>query len=151
MRTIALLALALAACSAAPQRGPGGAEAVRLERVVDGDTIVVSVAGRTERVRLIGIDTPERGECFFAEAARHLRSLLDGRDVRIKRDVSERDRYGRLVRYVFAGDEHVNETMVADGYAAAFTYPPDVANARRFVALQREARAEGRGLWGACR
>ncbi|MBI4728568.1 MAG: thermonuclease family protein [Acidobacteria bacterium] len=141
-----------------PSEGPmsappavGSAEA-RLVRIVDGDTIRVVVGGREERVRLIGIDTPERDECFFREATEHLRSLILGRPLRMARDVSERDPYGRLLRYLWADGRFVNAVMVADGYANAATYPPDVAHAAEFVVLQRAARTAERGLWapGAC-
>lgn len=131
----------------------GGGERVTLVRITDGDTIRVDAGGREERVRLIGIDTPERDECYFREATEHLRSLLEERPLTMVRDVSDRDRYGRLLRYLYVDGRFVNALMVRDGYASAATYPPDVAHAPELVAAEREARLAGRGLWapGACR
>jgi micrococcal nuclease len=99
-------------------------------------------------VRLIGIDTPERDRCFFEAATQRMRALVGGKRVRLDRDVSETDRYGRLLRYVYSGTTFVNSAMVREGYASAATYPPDVAHAVEFVALQRAARVAKRGLWG---
>lgn len=121
-------------------------------RVVDGDTIVVGIGGaRGTKVRLIGIDTPERDECFYRAATMKMRSLVEGKRVRLVRDVSETDRFGRLLRYVYIGDVFVNAAMVSEGFASAATYPPDVAHAIGFVRLERAARAAKRGLWaGGC-
>jgi micrococcal nuclease len=124
-------------------------------RIIDGDTIEVSVDARTERVRLIGIDTPETKGATAAEGAlatESTRGLLQGRTVVLERDVSERDRYGRLLRYVWLhgdGWTLVNEEIVRRGFAQTATYPPDVRYAEAFLAAEREAREAGRGLWGA--
>jgi micrococcal nuclease len=158
VRAIRLLVLAALAAFAAtsPVRSPAPVRApaiapdaapVSLVRVIDGDTIVVRVEGRIERVRLIGIDTPERDECYFREATVHLTRMLDDRRLTLERDVSERDRYGRLLRYLYADGRFVNAAMVRDGYALAATFPPDVEHATEFVALQRAARLAARGLW----
>lgn len=134
---------------------PDGYDAT-VERVVDGDTIVLRGG---ERVRLIGIDTPEtkdprRGvQCFGKEASRRTSTLLPaGEKVRLVYDVERHDRYDRTLAYVYrAGDGlFVNAALVRDGYASAYTYPPNVAHADELVALQREARDANRGLWGAC-
>lgn len=130
-----------------------------VERVVDGDTVRVQLTEGEETVRLIGIDTPEvhgRGglrECFGEEASRHLAALIPpGSSVRLVRDVEARDRYGRLLAYVYRAEDDlfVNLALTRDGYAAAATFPPNVAYVDRFVASAAEARAAGRGLWGAC-
>jgi len=118
--------------------------------VIDGDTIDVQINGVTYRVRYIGIDTPERGACYYAEAKAQNETLVLGQRVRLERDVSETDRYGRLLRYVWIGEYFVNAALVADGYAMVYTYPPDVRYADTFLALQQEARNAGRGLWIAC-
>jgi micrococcal nuclease len=127
-----------------------------VERIVDGDTIVVAGG---ETVRLIGIDTPETKDprrpvqCFGAEATRRITELVPvGEAVLLVRDVSDTDRYGRTLAYVYRERDRlfVNAAMVRDGYAAASTYPPDVAHADEFRALEREARESGRGLWRAC-
>lgn len=116
-------------------------------RVIDGDTVELS-DGR--RVRYIGMDTPETGDCYAWEATQKNRELVLNKWVRLVKDVSEADRYGRLLRYVYVGEAFVNAELVREGYAFAYTYPPDVAHADLFVQLQREAAEAGRGLWGAC-
>lgn len=133
---------------------PGGVLA-RVVRVTDGDTIRVEVDGRSERVRYIGIDTPEtrhspRGPQPFAEEASEAnRRLVAGREVRLVFDVSERDRYGRLLAYVYLRDgTFVNAKLVEEGYARALTVPPNVRHADDFRALEARARSERRGLWG---
>lgn len=137
----------------------GRAGAARVASVVDGDTIRVRLAGTEERVRLIGIDTPEthgRGglrECFGAEATRRLSALLpEGTDVRLVRDVEARDRYDRLLAYVYrtADGLFVNLAMAREGYAATLTYPPNVAHADELVEAVRAAREARRGLWSRC-
>jgi micrococcal nuclease len=123
-----------------------------VDRVVDGDTIVVD----GERVRLIGIDTPESVkpgtpvECFAREASALMERLVGGRRVRLERDVEERDRYGRLLAYVYRDSLFVNAEMVRRGYAQVATFPPNVRHVDQFLRLQREARRNSRGLWGAC-
>ena len=129
-------------------------------RVVDGDTIVTDVEGTDERVRLIGIDTPESVKpdtpvkCFGLEASKHTKELLPlGTPVRLVLDVEERDRYDRLLAYVYrASDgEFVNLAIARDGYAQQSTFPPNVAHVDEFRSAVAEARAAGRGLWSACR
>jgi len=126
-------------------------EWARVVEVVDGDTIVVDLDGRSYRVRYIGMDTPERDEPLYEEARRRNSALVMGREVFLVQDVSETDRYGRLLRYVLRreGEEWVlvNEILVREGLARAVTYPPDVAFARLFLEAQREARQNARGLW----
>jgi len=123
-------------------------------RVVDGDTIDVSIAGTTYRVRYIGIDTPETVDprrpvgCYGHEASERNRQLVDGKTVELEKDVSETDDFGRLLRYVWVDGEMANAVLVREGYAVASTYPPDVRYQELFLSLQREARDAGRGLWG---
>jgi micrococcal nuclease len=132
---------------------------VRVLRVVDGDTILVRMDGRRERVRYIGIDTPESVapgqpvECYGPAAAKENRRLVGGRTVTLWTDRERRDRYGRLLAYVrrTADGLFVNAELVRDGFATTLRIPPNVAHARRFAALEREARRAHRGLWAACR
>jgi micrococcal nuclease len=140
---------------AAPSE-PGAAV---VSRIVDGDTVRIRIGGRTETVRLIGIDTPESVkpgtpvQCFAKEAAARLGELVPpGTVVRVERDVEARDRYGRLLAYVFRrGDGlFVNLALARDGFAQVATYPPNVAHTGDFVVAVAEARHAGRGLWGAC-
>jgi micrococcal nuclease len=125
-------------------------------RVVDGDTIDVELNGAVVRIRYIGIDTPETVdpgspvECFGPQASDRNRALVEGRSVELEKDVSETDRFGRLLRYVYAGGQMVNEQLVLEGYANASTFPPDVKYQARFTDAERTARENGRGLWTAC-
>lgn len=139
--------------------GPADPNAT-VARVVDGDTIVADVRGTKERVRLIGIDTPESVkpdspvECFGKEASAHAKELLpEGTPVLLVLDTEERDRYGRLLAYVYRAEDRrfINLAMVEDGYANQYTFPPNVAHAEEFRAAASKARSEGIGLWSACR
>ena len=129
-------------------------ELATVTNVVDGDTIDVRFAdGQTARVRLIGVDTPEvhgEVECYGQAASDFTRGWLLGKQVGLEKDVSETDRYGRLLRYVWVGPQLFNEVLVREGYANVSTYPPDVKYQWRFVEAERAAREEGSGLWGAC-
>jgi micrococcal nuclease len=165
MRRIAPFALLLAALAAAvfarfpaerPATSFGEAQVVR---VVDGDTIRVRLGGREERVRYIGIDTPESVkpgtpvQCYAKHAARANAALVAGRRVRLVGDAEARDRYGRLLAYVYRVPDgaFVNAALVRDGYARTMTIPPNVAHADQFATLARGARQAGRGLWRSCR
>ena len=152
-----------AACgpNASPSPSPdaAGAGTAEITRVVDGDTVRVAIGGGEERVRLIGIDTPETHgqgglrECFGTEASRRLTELLPpGTPVRLVRDVEARDRYDRLLAYVYRAADglFVNLAMAREGYATTLTYPPNVAHAEEFVSAVRAARQARRGLWGRC-
>lgn len=142
---------------------PAGSEPARLSRVVDGDTAdFVLSDGRTDRVRFILIDTPETVHpsapvgCYGQEASNFTAWLLSlGGDVYLERDVSDRDRYDRLLRYVwidFGGGEVylLNEAIARSGYGALSTYPPDVKYVDQIRAAQEFAQRHQRGLWGAC-
>ena len=135
---------------------PSALEQAFVVRVVDGDTIDVLIGGEQLRLRYIGVDTPETVDprrpvgCFGKEASAHNRELVEGKTVELEKDVSETDRFGRLLRYVWLDGRMVNAQLVEEGYATASTYPPDVRHAELLAALQTEARTEGRGLWGAC-
>jgi micrococcal nuclease len=121
--------------------------------VTDGDTIRVRyVSGHVGPVRYIGIDTPERGKCFSDQATEVNEDLVGGRRVRLVQDVERRDRYGRLLAYVYREDGiHVNAELVRRGYALQLTVPPNVRFAEQFGRLAREARERRAGLWKACR
>jgi micrococcal nuclease len=127
--------------------------------VVDGDTIDVSIGGHRERVRLIGIDTPETKkpntpvQCYGPEATKFTKSLLP-KDVslHLERDVVARDDFDRMLAYVYtAGDgQFVNLTIVRQGYARPLTIKPNAAHADEFVAAASAAQREHIGLWGTC-
>lgn len=140
----------LLACGGSVGTAPAGMEQARVIRVVDGDTIEVRLAGREQRVRYILIDTPEvsgRGEPLGREATAANAALVMGQTVWLERDVSDTDRFGRLLRYVYVGDTMVNEALLEQGLARVATFPPDVKYVDRFLAVQREARVNQVGLW----
>jgi len=146
--------LLIAGCSDDGSRKSGGAgdRHARVTKVTDGDTIRLGDLGP---VRLIGIDTPEvygGVECFGQEASRFAERLIPiGTRVRYRVGVDERDRYGRLLAYVWLPDGRMlNRVMVEQGYAQPRTIPPNVAFADVFRAGARAARRAGRGLWRAC-
>ena len=177
-RPVLLLCLLFAGCSghrvdlsvqapATLDLEPPGFEQAVVERVVDGDTIVVRITGRVDgpgagnaqigashSVRLTGIDTPESVdprravECFGQEAADAAAALLEGRQIRMVVDVEESDQYDRLLRYIYVGSEMANARLVVNGYAHAYTYPPNIRHAQLLVALEKAARLSDTGLWG---
>ena len=139
----------------APVVSQGDSATVQVVRVIDGDTVqICCIAGKREKVRYIGINTPEtkhpqKGvERYGEEAAKANWMLVVGKTVRLEFDVQQRDRYGRLLAYVFLKDgTFVNAWLVENGYAVVMTIPPNVKHQELFLRLQREAREEGRGLW----
>jgi micrococcal nuclease len=153
----AVLALAFAGREATAPDDPPGVG--RVVRVVDGDTIHVEVDGRREKVRYIGVDTPEsvkpgtRVQCFAKRASAFNQHLVAGQRVRLVPDAEARDRYGRLLAYVYRTSDglFVNAALVRRGYAHTLTIPPNVAHAGEFRRLAATARRAGRGLWSACR
>jgi micrococcal nuclease len=129
--------------TAAPNQA-GSSSIATVTFVVDGDT--VELLDKT-RVRLIGIDSPERGDHYYSEARSKLVELIQNKEIRLEKDVSETDRYGRLVRYIYLGEMFVNLEMVRSGYAKAYTYPPDIKYSSQIAAAERETREAQRGLW----
>lgn len=131
----------------------------RVTRVVDGDTVKVQLNNRQETVRYIGIDTPESVkpgtpvQCFAKQASDFNERLVGGRRVRLVFGRQRRDRYGRLLAYVYLANdskELVNADLVKRGLGRTLAIPPNTKFARRFAALQSEAQGAGRGLWSAC-
>jgi micrococcal nuclease len=124
---------------------------------VDGDTIVVRLAdGRTETVRVLGVDTPETKDprkpvqCYGPEASAYTRSRVQGRAVTLERDVELRDKYGRLLAYVYVDGARLGDELLRLGYARFLVIAPNGEHARAMLAAEMEARAARRGLWGAC-
>jgi micrococcal nuclease len=152
---VALFLVALPAPSQAAALPPGQDPTVT--RIVYGDTIEVKIGARKYTVRYIGVDTPETVkpntpvQYYGKEASAYNKSLVNGKTVRLVKDVSETDKYARLLRYVYLQDGRmVNELLLQGGYAQVATYPPDVLHVDRFLELQRKAREAGVGLWGKC-
>ena len=157
------LALALPGCghtatarSARTSEAAIGAGPYAVTKVSDGDTLHVELDGQDERVRLIGVDTPEvewygdEAECFGSEAGLYARRRLTGRAVGLVFDVARYDRYGRLLAYVYLGRELFNLTLVREGYARADPVRPDTKMAGTFAEAESMARAAGVGLWSSC-
>lgn len=132
-----------------------------VKRVIDGDTIELE---NKQIVRYIGVDSPELHhpkkpvECFASSAAEFNRQLVEGKTVLLEKDVSETDKYKRLLRYVYLTEEasssgkiFVNKKLVEEGYAYAATFPPDVKYAEIFRQAQEEAMKNKRGLWKSCK
>ena len=131
-----------------------------MKRVVDGDTIDIAIGGNTERVRLIGINTPEtkhptKGvECFGPEANAYTEQLLPtGTKLRVERDIEARDKYGRLLLYVYIENSNVfvNLDLVLQGYARPMVFEPNTAHKADFAQAATQAELRNVGLWQACR
>lgn len=130
-------------------------------RVVDGDTVEVRIDDQIYKIRYIGINTPEtvdprrKVECFGKEASNENKKTVEGKKVILEKDVSETDKYGRLLRYVYLKMEDgnllfVNDYLVREGFAYALTYPPDVKYNERFLQAEKEAKQNNKGLWASC-
>ena len=132
-----------------------GPETAIVSRVIDGDTIEVTLRGETQRVRLLLVDTPEvygGEECYGPEASAYASSLLpEGTEVRLERDVTDADFFGRLLRYVYLADGRMlNELLVEGGYATVYPFGSDVLHEQRLRDAEARAREAGAGLWTAC-
>jgi len=119
-------------------------DTVMVLRVIDGDTIV---AEGGYHVRYIGIDSPESNEFYYSEAKQMNVDLVAGKKVRLEGDITDKDSYGRLLRYVYVGDDFINAEMVRQGCAWAVAYPPDVKYQVYLEAMEKEARQIKRGFW----
>ena len=160
--TLALTVIALTLAGCAGQRRDDGAARpsasgqARVTHVSDGDTIVVLLRGRSEKVRYIGIDTPESVkedtpvQCFARQASEENERLVGRRWVRLVFDRELRDDYGRLLAYVYVGSVLVNAELVRRGYARTLRIEPNTAKAGELARLEARAARAGRGLWGAC-
>lgn len=129
-------------------------ESYSVVRVVDGDTIIVDLDGTEERVRLIGVDTPEsvhpdksKNVAYGKIASEFTKSMLEDQAVTLEYDVQERDRYGRVLAYVYLDGEMFNKTLLEEGHAKVATYPPNVKYVDAFTAIQEKAREEKKGVW----
>lgn len=129
--------------------------------VIDGDTIKVIINTKEYTVRFVGIDTPETRDprrpvgCFGKEASNKTKELLKEKTVILQKDITDTDKYDRLLRYVYLPLEDgrvlfVNDYLVREGFAKVYTYPPDIKFNEQFLEAQRQAQAESKGLWGKC-
>jgi micrococcal nuclease len=164
----AIVVLAVAAFTGCGSQGGDDEElrhavSAQVVRVIDGDTIEVSIDGQGEDVRYIGVDTPETVkpdapvQCYGPQASAENHRLVEGRTVRLVFDRERRDAYGRLLAYVYtrargeaARSRFINAALVRDGYARTLTIPPNTVHATQLARLQARAGRAGRGLWGAC-
>ncbi len=151
--------LGLTACGLARRPPTGRPDEARVERPVDGDTLVVRIGGHDETVRLLGIDTPETKDprkpvqCYGKEASARLAQLAPpGTRLRVRRDVEARDRYGRLLLYVWRTSDglFVNLALAREGAAVDLTILPNHTHTPEIRAAVHEAEEAGRGLWGKC-
>lgn len=140
---------------------PAQKNLVNVLKVIDGDTIEVATDKGTQKLRYIGIDTPETVDprrsvgCFGHEASNENKRLVEGRQVILEKDISETDKFGRILRFVYLPLDDgsllfVNDYLVRNGFALASTYPPDVKLSGQFVLAQKEAVLNNRGLWKNC-
>lgn len=129
-------------------------EKYKVIRVVDGDTLVIEYKGKNEKVRLIGVDTPEsvhpdetRNTAFGEKVSNYSKSKLEGNEIQIEFDVQERDKYGRLLCYVYIDGQMYNKLLLKEGLAKVATYPPNIKYVDEFVKIQKQARQNGEGMW----
>ena len=162
--TLVAAIVLLAGCAAAHQQAvrlPDGTRGLRavVTHVVDGDTVDLDISGSTERARLLGIDTPETVkpdapvDCFGPEASARTKALLpSGTAVVIQRDREARDRYGRLLVYVWRQRDRlfINDALVRDGFARTLSIEPNTAHRADLAAAMAAARARSTGLWATC-
>lgn len=126
---------------------------VRVMRVIDGDTIEIE---NGEKVRYIGIDTPETMDprkpvqCFGVEASKKNKDLVEGKMARLEKDITDKDKYNRLLRYIWVDGVLINLELVKQGFAYSYSYPPDVKYQEQFIKAQQGAREAKRGLWNSC-
>lgn len=135
----------------------GDVKTAKVISVIDGDTFIIE---GNQKVRYIGIDTPEiindtsgkkvADECYARESYEENRRLIEGKTVRLERDVSDNDKYGRLLRYVYLDDIFVNQHLLSQGFAKLMTIKPDIKYYQSFKQVELKARAEGIGLWDKC-
>ena len=141
---------------------PSSGEKYLVIKVFDGDTFQINYNGEKVSVRMVGIDTPETIDprrpigCFGKNASGETKRLIEGKEVLLTKDISDMDKYNRLLRYVYlplseSDNLFVNDYLVRQGFAKAYTYPPDVKFNERFLEAEKEARENLRGLWGECK
>lgn len=152
----AVLALLLALSIPAVRRALAGADSGTVLRAIDGDTIDVRLGSRVQRVRLLGVDTPETHDprkpvgCYGPEAAAFTAAVLTGARVTLEDDVERTDPYGRRLAYVHVGGVRFNDVLLQRGYARLLVIAPNGSHAREMLAEEMEARRARRGLWGVC-
>jgi micrococcal nuclease len=159
MRTVFVGALlfGIAGCGGSLRVSRSAKFPATVERVVDGDTIVVRLSGRTEKVRVLGVNTPETVspkvgvQCYGPQASAYTHSRLPpGTRVTLETDVEVRDKYGRLLAYVYVGGDRFDDDLLRLGYGRLLIIPPNGEYARVMMQEELQAKSAGAGLWGAC-
>ncbi len=120
-------------------------ELVKVTKVIDGDSFIIE---NGEEVRLIGIDAPEFSQPYSKEAANFLEGLILNEEVKLEKDIRNRDRYGRLLRYAYLGDMFINLQLVRFGYANIYSYPPDIKYQDQIIEAEEKAKQAELGFWG---
>jgi len=129
-------------CFGPPEAGPKEVRTVTF--VIDGDSFTVKGG---DEIRLIGIDTPERGSSYYAEARTFLKDLIDGRKITLEEDLDDEDKYDRQLRYAYIDNMFVNAVLVEEGYAKVLTISPNIKYAEILQDAQKKAQREERGIW----
>lgn len=140
------------------QQPPESLDSATVTKIIDGDTLEVVIGDQTERIRLLGIDTPESvstntpEQCFGVEASLALKGLVrEGDPIILSADVERRDRYGRMLVYAHTSDGvFINHWLLAGGFADVLIYEPNIAMRSEFTATRNLARSNSAGLWGVC-
>lgn len=122
----------------------------KVVRVIDGDTIVIDTG---QKVRYIGMNTPEMetSECYATEASEINKNLVLGKTVKLEKDISDTDKYGRLLRFVYIDNVFVDDYLIKNGFAKIMTVPPDVEFKDEFQESQNYAKKNKLGIWGECK
>lgn len=134
----------------APKISISPLEQASVVRVIDGDTIEVDLNGEKRMVRYLGIDAPEKNECFYNESTEKNREFLEGKIIELRPDGESEDIFGRLLRYIYADEIFVNETLVKEGYARVFDFDDDLKYQKKLNIAEQNAREGNKGLWGVC-
>lgn len=129
-----------------PSQAPA-AELVRFLSIIDGDSLLVKYKGRSQEVRLIGIDAPEWGQEYGTQAKSHVLNCCYGQDLRLEFDREKKDRYGRLLAYVYCGNKMLNKEMVRAGMAIAIKVKPNTKYYRQLKQIEKQAQAQRQGFW----
>ena len=133
--------------SPTPTLSPTQIKSAKVLSVIDGDTVVID---GDVKVRYVGIDAPEVDECFSEEALAETKKLVEGKTVKLEKDVSEKDKYGRLLRYIYIDGLFINEYLIKQGFAKNMGIKPDLRYYQLFKGAQTEAKNFSRGLWSTC-
>jgi len=123
------------------------AESARFLNLIDGDSMLVEYKGRSQEVRLIGIDAPEWGQEYGTQAKSYALNFCYGHTLRLEFDKEKKDRYGRLLAYVYCGNKMLNKEMIRAGYAIAIKIKPNTKHYNQFKQLEQKARANRQGIW----